>query len=509
MSLRQFHQWLTTQNIQCHAGTKILYTEDVGMSVVCRTTAPIIHPQRLAVIPKASILSVRSCALSRHIPWAPYGHDATLALSLALYSEILRCDASRWAGYLCSLTADIVPIARLWGHNDAFPDDEDSSDAAQWIQGTEVHKELYSEDGTSLTEDIDTYYRTHVVPILIANDYRPSIHGFLHAYSLVCSRAFLVDSYHGLSMVPVADGFNHIHENHVQLASEYDVCPVCGSLSECPHDREEDSRNMPSVSPQLDPTDTVDMITVRSIPAGAEIYNTYGSNLSNAALLGRYGFLLDDGETDVVTFGWPGSGLIVDRTNFDWSHDLPDEVRGEVEAILEQSALVFKSDLRIHDESSLCINSDGQVSTALFLWVVMDVLSQMPELETHGGVGPGVSDAMADTILHVANALVCFETEEASSSNIPDDQVLRAVLEVAGALVGLCRARIAHVGMKPYRGASAEILGELMDNLCPERTKTRLALQYLLGERAILEACASGWEELRDKIIDLDGYDSD
>jgi hypothetical protein len=34
---------------------------------------------------------------------------------------------------------------------------------------------------------------------------KPSLQGFYRAYSLVSSRAFLVDAYHGLSMVPVAD----------------------------------------------------------------------------------------------------------------------------------------------------------------------------------------------------------------------------------------------------------------------------------------------------------------
>ena len=33
----------------------------------------------------------------------------------------------------------------------------------------------------------------------------PTLAGFLHAYSLVSSRAFLVDAYHGLAMVPIAD----------------------------------------------------------------------------------------------------------------------------------------------------------------------------------------------------------------------------------------------------------------------------------------------------------------
>lgn len=35
----------------------------------------------------------------------------------------------------------------------------------------------------------------------------PTLQGFYHAYSLVSSRAFMVDAFHGLSMVPIADAY--------------------------------------------------------------------------------------------------------------------------------------------------------------------------------------------------------------------------------------------------------------------------------------------------------------
>ena len=54
---------------------------------------------------------------------------------------------------------------------------------------------------------MDAFYASEVVPILTSVGHQPSITGFLRAYSLVCSRAFLVDAYHGLSMVPVADAY--------------------------------------------------------------------------------------------------------------------------------------------------------------------------------------------------------------------------------------------------------------------------------------------------------------
>ncbi|KAF9221406.1 hypothetical protein BS17DRAFT_265146 [Gyrodon lividus] len=50
-----------------------------------------------------------------------------------------------------------------------------------------------------------------------------SFSGFCHAYSLVSTRAFWVDAYHGLAMVPIADVFNHSNDNHLHMESDYDL----------------------------------------------------------------------------------------------------------------------------------------------------------------------------------------------------------------------------------------------------------------------------------------------
>ena len=42
-------------------------------------------------------------------------------------------------------------------------------------------------------------------PFLSSESAVVSLKGYHHAYSLVTSRAFLVDGYYGLSMVPIAD----------------------------------------------------------------------------------------------------------------------------------------------------------------------------------------------------------------------------------------------------------------------------------------------------------------
>ncbi|KAG0709169.1 hypothetical protein DFH29DRAFT_886846 [Suillus ampliporus] len=108
----------------------------------------------------------------------------------------------------------------------------DGKRARMWLSCTEAEKEL---DG--LMDEIRQYYVSVVEPTLHAafgrprqakaernvnvvvrsgiphldgcsnelNPVEPSLPGFCHAYSLVSSRAFFVDSYHGLSMVPIAD----------------------------------------------------------------------------------------------------------------------------------------------------------------------------------------------------------------------------------------------------------------------------------------------------------------
>lgn len=88
------------------------------------------------------------------------------------------------------------------------------------------------------------YYHQVVAPLLLdhldlwggsLSNREPSLYGYYRSFSLVSSRSFLVDAYHGLSMVPIADAlvvvatwigyawlchsysFNHVQENHVHL----------------------------------------------------------------------------------------------------------------------------------------------------------------------------------------------------------------------------------------------------------------------------------------------------
>jgi N-lysine methyltransferase SETD6 len=62
-----------------------------------------------------------------------------------------------------------------------------------------------------MKDQVRRYYFNIVAPLLSKLEpdihwcLNPTLDGFYRAYSLVSSRAFLVDAYHCLAMVPIAD----------------------------------------------------------------------------------------------------------------------------------------------------------------------------------------------------------------------------------------------------------------------------------------------------------------
>jgi len=151
---------------------------------------------------------------------------------------------SRWFGYLQSLPrdADAAKIALFWGANELQQFDTrvggdhlaasnlgleggtpiteitDGKLAMAWAAGTTIEQDTRGEDGIYLLEDVRSYWNAIAEPVLSqlsqSSDLECwaslkrktySMAGFLHAYALVSSRAFMVDAYHGLAMVPIAD----------------------------------------------------------------------------------------------------------------------------------------------------------------------------------------------------------------------------------------------------------------------------------------------------------------
>ncbi|EPT01804.1 hypothetical protein FOMPIDRAFT_1048399 [Fomitopsis schrenkii] len=462
--------------------------------------------------------------LADKISLAPYGLGAQLALSVALSCELEQGEASRWYGYLQSLPSETVPIALLWGDRDALGSDPDGEDARAWITGTEIDRTLRGEDNQDPMNEIRGYYHSIAAHLLPASC---TISHFLRAYSLVSSRAFMVDAYHGLSMVPIADAFNHITENHIHLECDFDVCPLCGSFAECTHDREDappaSEEPMDWQSPSIPAVpDTCDMVVNRRILACCEVFNTYGARKSNASLLAWYGFALDGNENDVI--GWDLSDVAQALGGATPSFALPSEesykavLRAWLSSlgsmVADESRLLYRPDLDGAETPSFsglstvfCVNSDAQLS--VYLWVYLTICAATEELRPARGLG-GLVPEDGERLVALLGAVIAEqvslertleeeeldEAPERDSATGVDGTALRVMLRVAGLVDTLCQRRISKIGKHP-RLSTAQ-LGEIFDEIPETHKKTRLAIAQVLAERSILEGCQEDWRELRD-----------
>ncbi|KZT34894.1 hypothetical protein SISSUDRAFT_1131527 [Sistotremastrum suecicum HHB10207 ss-3] len=191
------------------------------------------------------------------------------------------------------------PIALFWGCTES---DTDGLKARSLIRGSHLDRKL-TQQGERVRDDIERYFKEIVEPIL--KHRFPSggvtVEKYRDAYAYVSSRAFVVDAWIGMGMVPIADAFNHGEENEVCLCAEYEVCRECGALEACEHDSDGEASN--SDRNQWERTrkvDTVDMVSQSWIQTGNEIFNTYNESrrLKNWELMMQYGFLIEGNAAD-------------------------------------------------------------------------------------------------------------------------------------------------------------------------------------------------------------------
>lgn len=101
------------------------------------------------------------------------------------------------------------------------------------------------------------------------------------------------------------------------------MCASCGSFEECSHDEPVEESRISKAGEQVQLSDSIststssadsncEMITVTPITGGQEVFNTYGSELSNAKLIASYGFTLEANPHDICTFTLPA--LLQDST---------------------------------------------------------------------------------------------------------------------------------------------------------------------------------------------------
>ncbi|KAG6872518.1 hypothetical protein C0995_009208 [Termitomyces sp. Mi166 len=463
------------------------------------------------------------------------GTFALLSLTLALYVEILNGQASRWFGYLQSLPREPIPIPLFWAQDFLNVDTDDGKEGMQWLKGTELSRKFTSSDSDVKLEDIDGYFNTVAEPLLLRyfnnQTFAPattiSLEGFYYAYTLVSSRAFMVDAYHGLSMVPIADSFNHSQDNHVHIETEFNVCSLCGSLRECLHDADE-AINQPYAG-KIDSTHSktlveydsyYEMVSNAEIMPREEIFNTYGEDLTNAQLLARYGFILDVNDNDHIH--WDFSEVLVfctdlfgalhpdlPQTEAQWMAVVHSVGRDGIYMRLPESSLIYFHEGK--ENSPFCLDSDGRVSHQL--WAL---LALPPCLRgDRGTMEEQIGLVVADLTALLEYQLALEGVNEIENINQPSKSSERDVIlgALARSVVNLCSARKTQLGKKlpPGSGDLNEVLDvgtfhpvkkisltqcSHLKNLPTNMQLTREALTLVIGEQSILDSCISAWEEL-------------
>lgn len=341
---RNFHD--ENQN---ETGLQTTTARGKGYGVYVRKgSQPLTERQILVLVPKRIILSARTSSLNAFIDEdLLFGHDAAagLLLSVVLLYEFLRGDSGPWWGYLQSMPrskqSNDQTIAH-WGINLPmhWKEEENENESWRWIENCESGRMVRrtSEDPTGILEGIgmslarlQDYYRQVALPLLYkahpflttkkkASTEQALWNDFVRMHSIISSRSFVVDMFHGVALVPISDMFNHSDDANVHFETDEDVCDECGELGMCPHNDDplpsaaygRPSAFLPAkdgpnsidwkAPKSLEGLDTVDMVAQEQIDQKGEAFSTYGL-MSNSILLTTYGFCLEE-ETEWERYGW-------------------------------------------------------------------------------------------------------------------------------------------------------------------------------------------------------------
>jgi hypothetical protein len=315
---------------------KICSGESNGFSVIAVNNLSV--DQSVCSIPKTAILSAKTSSISNIIEKEELGGG--LGLTLCLMYEIKKGTASKWYGYLQSVPEyEDLPI--FW-----------NDDHLEYLTGTELSNESVKTELELLRDD----YNSIIKPIIQKNrkifDSNMNFELYKKATSLVASRAFTIDDYHDLAMLPLGDLFNHkTGSENIHMVCDSDVCEYCGSSGACEHVAEE--RNI-EIQKDNSSNNTIEMIISKPVKISEEVFNVY-EDLGNAKLLNKYGYTHMDNPCDIVS---------VDNDFLLETFISKDKTLKQRWKLWSSTAIVDEEDIEEDDEPTreLYIRSDGTFS---------------------------------------------------------------------------------------------------------------------------------------------------
>ncbi|KAL6225579.1 hypothetical protein ACLB2K_004428 [Fragaria x ananassa] len=284
--VRAFKRWMKQEGIECSDALELTVSAAQGLSITA--LADLRVGDAVARIPKAACLTVVTTSARDMIDAA--GLDGSLGLAVAIMHERSLGEQSPWAPYLAALPErETIPL--VWT----------AEEAEELLRGTELH-ETVKEDRAVMLED----WKESIEPLRDQLGTRfERFFGFedyLVARTLIASRSFQVDDHHhGVGMVPLADIFNHktgaedVHLNTSASSGDGESEGNESTTSSVGHTTGATTTD----DDDDDDDDDLEMVMVKDVKVGAEVFNTYGL-LGNAALLHGYGFTEPDNPFDIV-----------------------------------------------------------------------------------------------------------------------------------------------------------------------------------------------------------------
>ncbi|KAL0476751.1 N-lysine methyltransferase [Acrasis kona] len=235
----------------------------------------------VCTVPKTAILSRKTSPLRDIIDEEELAGG--MALTLCLMYEMTLKKKSEWWPYLQSLP-QVVDLPMYWDEQ-----------ALTHLEGTCLDPSTIVEENALLLEDYQSIIKPLFRKHAIFNEGKyMNFESYRRAAGLVASRAFSVDDFHDLSMVPLCDIFNHKSgSENVHMECQAEVCLECGSEDHVEHDAPTHDEHVANVK-------SISMTTNSDIKCKSELFNVY-EDLSNVDLLLKYGYAHENNPFDVVS----------------------------------------------------------------------------------------------------------------------------------------------------------------------------------------------------------------